>query len=88
MPKYKSKYDAYFEINHETKKSKCKTCGIFLLKNCTGMSKHLRTKHEIVVGDDVEENTGIQSPSKKARIIEPIEDQVCREAAKNGASFR
>ena len=52
------------------------------------MSKHLRTKHQIVVGDDVEEDSGIQSPSKKARIIEPIEDQVCREAAKNGASFR
>ena len=92
-PKYQSKYNQYFVINHETKSAKCKTCNDVLRKNCSGMKKHMRVKHSIIVENEVmEEETEIQSPSKKhkmdGKVVEPIEDQICREAAKEGASFR
>ena len=89
MPKNRSKYDEHFEMNHETQKAKCKICEKLLTKNCFGMKRHLRVKHNIIMDENVEEeDTEIQSPNKKAKIVEPIEDQICREVAKNGASFR
>ena len=94
-----SKYDEFFDINHTTKKAVCKQCGKTLSKNCSGMNGHLKSKHGIIVlvqnsNDNVVGN-GIPSPSKKLKRpflksneVEPIEDQICREVAKYGASFR
>ena len=85
----KSKYDAYFEIDFALNKATCKTCQDIIAKNCYGMKKHLLKRHDINVdANDPEENEH-SSPSKKAKVeIEPIEDQICREAAKHFASFR
>lgn len=91
-----SKYDEYFDINHTTKKSKCRTCGDILSKNCDGMRKHLRLRHDIIVPKQNSNSTGVgeeyelQSPRKKSKTadVEPIEDQITKEVAKYGASFR
>ena len=91
-----SKYDEYFEINHDTKKAECKTCGDLIGKNCTGMRKHMKTRHKINIPKQNSNSSGeedeLPSPSPRKRSkkveIEPIEDQVCEEAALNNASFK
>ena len=85
----KSKYDDYFDINFGMNTATCGTCQDIITKNCYGMKKHMLKKHNINVdANDTAENEP-SNPSKKIKVeIEPIEDQICREAAKNGASFR
>ena len=92
---HQSKYDPYFNIDHVLKKAACKLCTDVISKNCFGMARHLRTKHDVVaeeISNNEDENVQDESPSKKAKVsadeIEPIEDQICREVAKEGASFR
>ena len=92
MPRPKdSKYDGHFNINHETKKAECKLCAKTINKNSTGMNVHLRSKHGIILPVTNHPYLGdneIAGPSKKRNDVEPIEDQICREVAKYGASFR
>ena len=86
-----SKYDEHFNINHETKQAECKRCSKTIVKNCTGMNVHLRSKHGIIVtvpNHPYLSDNETADPSKKRTDVEPIEDQICREVAKYGASFR
>ena len=91
-----SKYDEYFEINHTTKKSECKTCGDLINKNCTGMWKHMQTKHQVIIHKQNSKSSGEEdeierpSPSKRSKKaeLEPIEDQICKDCALYGSSFR
>ena len=44
-----SKYDKYFEINHKTKKGKCKICTHY---TCVyeNIKNHLKSQHQIIIG--------------------------------------
>ena len=42
-----SKYDKHFVINHVSIKAVCRICGKTIRKNCSGMRKHLSSKHQI-----------------------------------------
>ena len=100
MPR-KSIFDDHFETNASGKHVTCLTCQKILSRNTDGMRKHMRVMHSITVPKkrapvSMEENVNeippvveneIESPRKKSK-IEPIEDQVCRETAQFGASFR
>ena len=92
MPRPKdSKYDGHFNINHETKKAECKLCAKTINKNSTGMNVHLRSKHGVYLTVQNHPYLGeneFAGPSMKKNDVEPIEDQICREVAKYGASFR
>ena len=99
MPRvYTSIFDDYFEIKPLEKQAVCKTCDRILRNNTFGMRKHMLT-HDILVPskkrnldeENVSEEEPVKvSPSKKSRTeeVEPIEDQVCRETAQFGASFK
>ena len=49
-----SKYDEYFDINHEAIQATCRICQKTIRKNCSGMRTHLRSRHQIHL--NIEEN--------------------------------
>ena len=90
MPRQrKSKYDPYFDIDFDMNKATCRTCQDVIVKNCFGMKQHLLKKHNTILdSNDTQENEPSNRKKTVIEVIEPVEDQICREAAKYGASFR
>ena len=88
-----SKYDEYFEIDTHRNEARCKTCENILKYNCDGLNKHMRTKHQIIIPKKrslTPEEIVLPGPSKKLKLeeVEPIDDQICEDVSRFGATFR